>query len=138
MGPDPARLTYYTNGQWQGCRGPNSSLRQGLSAIMAPLQTAPRAPMSEKSTRVIVTVIGADKVGIIAGVSAVLAEGGANIIDISQTTLRDFFAMIMMVDLAAATVPFDELKRRLIRKGEEMQLRIDAQHEDVFKFMHRI
>lgn len=94
--------------------------------------------MSEKSSRVIVTVIGTDKVGIIAGVSAVLAEGGANIIDISQTTLREFFAMIMMVDLASATIPFDELKRRLTRKGAEMQLRIDAQHEDVFKFMHRI
>jgi len=94
--------------------------------------------MPEKSTRVIVTVIGQDKVGIIAGVSAVLAAGGANIIDISQTTLREFFTMIMMVDLEKATVPFDELKRRLQAKGEEMGLRIDAQHEDVFKYMHRI
>jgi ACT domain-containing protein len=94
--------------------------------------------MSEKSSRVIVTVIGQDKVGIIAGVSAVLAEGGANIIDISQTTLREFFTMIMMVDLEKATLPFDELKRRLQTKGQEMGLRIDAQHEDVFKYMHRI
>jgi ACT domain-containing protein len=94
--------------------------------------------MTEKSSRVIVTVIGEDKVGIIAAVSAVLAQGGANIIDISQTTLREFFAMIMMVDLEKATLPFDEIKRRLARKGEEMGLRIDAQHEDVFKFMHRI
>jgi ACT domain-containing protein len=94
--------------------------------------------MTEKSSRVIVTVIGEDKVGIIAAVSAVLAEGGANIIDISQTTLREFFAMIMMVDLEKATLPFDEIKRRLARKGEEMGVRIDAQHEDVFKFMHRI
>lgn len=94
--------------------------------------------MSEKSSRVIVTVIGQDMVGIIAGVSAVLAAGGANIIDISQTTLREFFAMIMMVDLEKATLPFDEIKRRLQAKGQEMGLRIDAQHEDVFKYMHRI
>lgn len=94
--------------------------------------------MTEKSTRIIVTVIGEDKVGIIAHVSTVLAEAGANIIDISQTTLREFFAMIMLVDLAKATLPFDEIKRRLNRKGEEMGLRIDAQHEDVFKYMHRI
>ena len=93
---------------------------------------------AEKSTRVIVTVIGEDKVGIIANVSAVLAGGGANIIDISQTTMREFFAMIMMVDLKTATLPFDEIKRRLNQKGEEMGLRIDAQHEDVFKYMHRI
>ena len=94
--------------------------------------------MNEKSSRVIVTVIGGDKVGIIANVSAVLAEAGANIIDISQTTMREFFAMIMMVDLEKATQPFDEIKRRLNLKGEEMGLRIDAQHEDVFKYMHRI
>jgi ACT domain-containing protein len=94
--------------------------------------------MSEKSSRVIVTVIGQDKVGIIAAVSTVLAEGGANIIDISQTTLREFFTMIMMVDLEKATLPFDEIKRRLQARGQEMGLRIDAQHEDVFKYMHRI
>lgn len=94
--------------------------------------------MNSGSSRVIVTVIGQDQVGIIANVSAVLAEAGANIIDISQTTLREFFAMIMMVDLEKATLPFDEIKRRLNRKGEEMGLRIDAQHEDVFKYMHRI
>jgi ACT domain-containing protein len=94
--------------------------------------------MNEKSSRVIVTVIGEDKVGIIANVSAVVAAAGGNIIDISQTTMREFFAMIMMVDLEKASVPFDEIKRRLNRKGEEMGLRIDAQHEDVFKYMHRI
>jgi ACT domain-containing protein len=91
-----------------------------------------------KSNRIIVTVIGADTVGIIANVSAVLAEARANIIDISQTTVREFFAMIMLADLEHATVPFDELKRRLDAKGAEMGLRIDAQHEDVFKFMHRV
>jgi ACT domain-containing protein len=94
--------------------------------------------MQSTSSRVIVTVIGEDKVGIIAAVSSVLAEAGANIIDISQTTLREFFAMIMMVELEKATEPFDEIKRRLHRRGEEMGLRVDAQHEDVFKYMHRI
>ena len=94
--------------------------------------------MQQPSNRVIVTVIGEDKVGIIANVSTLLAEANANIVDISQTTLREFFTMIMMVDMDKATVPFDELKRRLNAKGEAMGLRIDAQHEDVFKFMHRV
>ena len=94
--------------------------------------------MPGKSNRIIVTVIGVDTVGIIAHVSAVLAAANANIVDISQTTLREFFTMIMMADLGSATVPFDELKRRLIAKGDELGLRIDAQHEDVFKFMHRV
>ena len=92
----------------------------------------------QKSNRVIVTVIGHDKVGIIAAVSAVLAEARANIVDISQTTMDEFFAMIMMADIEHAVVPFDEIKRRLNAKGVEMGLRIDAQHEDVFKFMHRV
>ena len=94
--------------------------------------------MSGKSNRIIVTVIGADTVGIIANVSAVLAAANANIIDISQTTVREFFAMIMLADMEKASVPFDELKRRLNAKGEELGLKVDAQHEDVFKFMHRV
>jgi ACT domain-containing protein len=90
------------------------------------------------SNRVIVTVIGEDTVGIIASVSTLLAEANANIVDISQTTLREFFTMIMLVDVEKAAIPFDELKRRLNAKGEAMGLKIDAQHEDVFKFMHRV
>jgi ACT domain-containing protein len=89
-------------------------------------------------SRVVVTVIGHDKVGIISAVSAVLAEAHANIIDISQTTMAEFFTMILLADLEHAVVPLDELKRRLHARGEAMGLRIDAQHEDVFKFMHRI
>ena len=94
--------------------------------------------MHQPSNRVIVTVIGEDKVGIIASVATLLAEAHANIVDISQTTLREFFTMIMLVDMEKATVPFDELKRRLNAKGEAMGLKIEAQHEDVFKFMHRV
>jgi ACT domain-containing protein len=90
------------------------------------------------SNRIIVTVIGADRVGIIAGVTAVLADANANIVDISQTTLREFFTMILMADLGQATIPFDELKSRLVAKGEQMGVKVDAQHEDVFKYMHRV
>lgn len=94
--------------------------------------------MPERSHRIIVTVIGKDRVGIIAKVATVLAAANANILDIAQTILQEFFVMIMMVDLGEATVAFDELKRRLNAAGEELGLKIDAQHEDVFKYMHRI
>src|SRR5258706_11818049 len=106
-----------------------------FSGDPTPSQTA---AMSRNSHRIIVTVIGKDRVGIIANVSAVLADAGANILDISQSVMDEFFVMIMMVDVEQAGVPFGELKSRLNAKGEEMGLRIDAQHEDVFKFMHRI
>ena len=94
--------------------------------------------MAESSNRVIVTVVGQDRTGIIAGTSRVLAEAGVNIVDISQTLLEEFFVMIMLADMARATVSLDELKTRLAAKGTELGMRIDVQHEDVFKFMHRI
>jgi ACT domain-containing protein len=120
---------------WNGAtpRAENRPVRPRLKPRVAEF-----APMPGKSNRIIVTVIGADTVGIIAKVSALLAEANVNIIDISQTTVREFFAMIMLADMEKATVPFDDLKRRLNAKGEELGLRIDAQHEDVFKFMHRV
>ena len=92
----------------------------------------------DKSTRVVVTVIGRDRVGIIAGVSGVLAEAGVNIVDISQTLMQDLFTMIMMVDIGGAAIGFDELQKRLAARGEELGMRIQAQREDVFSYMHRI
>jgi ACT domain-containing protein len=94
--------------------------------------------LAETSNRVIVTVVGQDRTGIIAETSRVLADAGVNIVDISQTLLEEFFVMIMMADMARATVSLDELKSRLAAKGKELGMRIDVQHEDVFKFMHRI
>jgi ACT domain-containing protein len=94
--------------------------------------------MPTASNRVIVTVIGQDRVGIIARVSGLLAEANANILDISQTLLQEMFTMIMMVDVSDATVGFDDLKRRLRELGTQLGLQIDAQHEDVFRYMHRV
>jgi ACT domain-containing protein len=94
--------------------------------------------MTPKSSRIIVSVIGRDRVGIIASVSAVLAAAQANILDISQSVMDEFFVMIMMVDLGDSKVSLEALKKDLNAKGEEMGLKIDAQHEDVFKYMHRI
>lgn len=90
------------------------------------------------SSRIVVTVVGKDKVGIIAGVANVLAEYNANILDISQTILQDFFTMIMIVDISQSTVDFSFLKDKLTAKGDEIGVKISAQHEDVFQFMHRI
>ncbi|HHV72995.1 MAG TPA: ACT domain-containing protein [Clostridia bacterium] len=93
---------------------------------------------NDKTSKVVVSVIGLDKVGIIAGVSQVLAQHGVNILDISQTTLQGLFVMITIVDIANCTVSFEQLKTILDQKGEELGVKINAQHEDVFKYMHRI
>jgi ACT domain-containing protein len=89
-------------------------------------------------SRVIITVLGQDKIGIIAGVSTVLAENGVNILDISQTILQDIFTMVMVCDIKKCTVDFGTLKEKLDAKGKDLGMLIQIQHEDVFQFMHRI
>ncbi|BAF59169.1 MAG: ACT domain-containing protein [Pelotomaculum sp.] len=91
-----------------------------------------------KGNRIIVTVIGPDRVGIIAGVAQVLADNNINILDISQTILQEFLVMVMVADMSASPIDMATLKEKLAGKGREIGVRIDAQHEDVFKFMHRI
>ena len=88
--------------------------------------------------RAIVTVIGKDRVGIIAGVCSLLAEYGVNILDISQTILQEYLTMVMLVDTSACAAPFDELSRTLKARGEEQGLSIRIQREDIFEAMHRI
>ena len=88
--------------------------------------------------RAIVTVIGKDPVGIIADVTALLAQYGVNVLDISQTVLQEYFTMIMLVDAAQCTVPFADLARTLDEAGTQRGLQIRAQREDIFNAMHRI
>ena len=88
--------------------------------------------------RAIVTVIGKDRVGIIASVCALLAQNGVNILDISQTILQEYFTMIMLVDTAGCPTPLAELSKSLETCGEEQGLSIRIQREDIFEAMHRI
>ncbi len=90
------------------------------------------------SNRIVITVIGEDRVGIIAAVTAILAEYKINILDISQTIMQEFFVMVLVADMAGSELELGSLKEMLVNKGEDLQVRIDAQHEDIFKFMHRI
>ena len=93
--------------------------------------------MSAKNTAVI-TVVGIDRVGIIAGVSKLLAEEGINIKDISQTILDNIFTMIMMVDLTDVEIEKSDIVEKLNALGEELGVSITIQHTDLFNAMHRI
>ena len=88
--------------------------------------------------KVIVTVIGKDKPGIIAGVSTCLAQSNVNIEDISQTIMSSNFTMIMQCSLENATVSLNELKNILLSLGEKLGVSIHVQHEDIFNCMHKI
>ena len=88
--------------------------------------------------RAFVTVIGKDKVGIIAAVCNLLAEKKANVLDISQTILQENFTMIMLVDISACSVSFDEMSRLLSELGSSMELSIRIQREEIFNAMHAV
>ncbi len=88
--------------------------------------------------KAIVSVFARDAKGITAYVTALLAGKEINILDISQTLMQEYFAMIMLVDLADCTAPFDQLDRYLKEKGMERGLDIHIQRQDIFEAMHRI
>lgn len=86
----------------------------------------------------IVTVIGQDKVGIIAAVCALLAENNVNILDISQTILQGSFTMVMAVDAGKSRVPLGDLRSQLEELGKKLEISIRIQREEIFDAMHRI
>ena len=88
--------------------------------------------------KAVITVTGRDTVGIIASVSAECAKFGGNIIEISQSVLHEYFAMIMLVDIKTLSVPFAEFSEALATLGKGKNLDIRAMHEDIFNSMHRI
>jgi len=86
----------------------------------------------------IITVVGTDKVGIIAKVSAFLAERNINIEDISQTILSGNFVMMMMINLSSCSKALEEIKKELASLGDTLNVSISLMHEKVFSAMHRI
>ena len=88
--------------------------------------------------KAIVTVVGQDRVGIIAGVCSALAQRQVNILDISQTVMQGYFTMMMVTDVSACTLPLAQLVTEMDEVGKEMHLSIRVQREDIFEAMHRI
>ena len=92
--------------------------------------------MSKTST--VVSVLGADRTGIIAAVATTLSQKNANITDIRQTVLGDIFSMTMKVDLDEESCPFNQVQEALEKVGKELGVQIIIQREDVFKFMYNV
>ncbi len=88
--------------------------------------------------RAIVTVVGKDKKGIIAKVSTALYENDVNIEDISQTIMQDMFTMIMLVEFDSKVNSVQQITEKLNKIGEEMEVSIHVQREEIFSSMHRI
>lgn len=86
----------------------------------------------------IITVLGTDKVGIIAKVCTYLSEVNINILDISQTIVSGYFNMMMIVEAKDATKSLENFTGDLIKIGDSLGVKITVQHEDIFNCMHRI
>ena len=88
--------------------------------------------------KIIITVVGKDRVGIIARVCTYLSENQINILDITQTIVSDMFNMMVIADITKSEKPFETISDELKELGDEMGLRILAQKEEIFTAMHRI
>ena len=88
--------------------------------------------------KAVITVTGKDSVGIIASVSALCAEHGANIVEITQSVLSEYFAMIMLTEIDRLNLPFADFAAELAEMGRARGLDIRAMHEDIFNTMHHV
>jgi len=88
--------------------------------------------------KAVITVVGKDRVGIIAAVSTALAEERVNILDISQTILQDYFTTIMLVELDSAHISIPQLSEKLNVIGEQLGVQVRVQHDAIFTAMHRV
>ena len=88
--------------------------------------------------KAVVTVVGKDRVGIIASVCTALAGFDVNVLDINQTVMQGYFTMMMVVDAEKCTLPVVQLAEKMERKGTELGLQIHVQREDIFNAMHRL
>ena len=88
--------------------------------------------------RAVVTVLGADRVGIVAAISKVLAENNVNILDLTSSKVRDLFVMIMLVDISNSRVSLEKLKELLGAEAAKIGVQVTVQHENIFRYMHRV
>lgn len=90
------------------------------------------------SSRVVITVLGKNRPGIVAGVTRVLSDANVDIRDITQSIIEDIFTMTLIADVSASTLGFSELQEALSARGDELGVTIEVQREDVFQFMYRL
>lgn len=88
--------------------------------------------------KLVITVVGKDRVGIVSDIASVCKELHVNIMDITQKVFDDMFAMVMLAQMTADSAPFEEIADRLEKCGEKAGLKIHTMHEDIFNSMHRI
>ncbi len=108
-----------------------------LEEVYGPSPLAAAAAGSRTGDRAIVTAYGLDKPGILSAVTDVVSSAGGNILDVSQKILQGYFTLIMLTDISGLHGSMRDLQQQLSEVGTRLQVRIMAQHEDLFNAMHR-
>ena len=91
-----------------------------------------------KDSKIIVTIFGADKIGIVSAIAQVMEQYEVNIEDISQTTMQEYFVMFMMCDIAKANAGFSDIKNAILQKAETLKMEVWVQKKEIFDKMHSI
>ena len=91
-----------------------------------------------KDSKIIVTIFGADKIGIVAAIAKVMEKFEVNIEDISQTTMQDYFVMFMMCDIGKANAAFQDIKNAILEEAEKLKMEVWVQKKEIFDKMHSI
>ncbi len=88
--------------------------------------------------KAVISVIGSDRVGVLARIASICAECNVNIVDVTQKVLGEMFTMIMQVEIDKCSVSFKEFSEKLDKAGDEIGMKVNTMHEDIFNSMHRI
>lgn len=94
--------------------------------------------MDKNKEQVVITVLGANKPGVLAGITRAIADSNVNVEDVSQKIMQDLFALMMMTDFAQANCNFEDFQTKMQSVADELKVKIIVQHEDVFRFQHRL
>ncbi len=116
----------------------NQVVHEAVQKIEPQPQTASVPGPSVAKNRIIVTAFGKNRQGILAGLTTVLADNSCDIIDLNQKVLQEFFTTMLLVDISEAHISFDEIKQKIVTKGDELDLKVIIQHEEIFNTMHRV
>jgi len=121
--------------------GPNASpdaVKKLVEEKIRESNSYPQSEMNASSGRVILTSFGLNTIGVVSSISAALSEAQCDILDISQKIMQEFFTMIMMIDITNSPKDIKDMQEIMKAIAEKLKIKIYLQHEDVFRFMHRI
>ncbi|MCX7876575.1 MAG: ACT domain-containing protein [Melioribacteraceae bacterium] len=113
-------------------------IKEAVKKKIESLNNVPLSSINESSGKVILTSFGLNKPGIVAAITSALGNFNCDIQDLSQRIIGDFFTIIMILDISSSSKDLKEIQEEMRKTAEQLNIKIYLQHEDVFRFMHRI